>query len=205
MEGSRMRLTQPKCRNYLRVRVLALFFTLLVNHHANATYNIDDSTLYRVSFNDFGVTPDANNPFNDENIKLHQFSSKVVKTEADEADPSKSVFIPDHSDMKLDKLDTAGSEEEQLDTITMLSQHGEKYVCTIPRTDSMDKDKAGGKSPYEGHTALALLEPLFVSKSCAYRLEHYWTYELCHGRFLRQYHEERDGKTVKVFTYSLNC
>ena len=32
-----------------------------------------------------------------------------------------------------------------------------------------------------------------------YRLEHYWTYELCHGRYIRQYHEERDGKNVKVF------
>ena len=40
-------------------------------------------------------------------------------------------------------------------------------------------------------------------QTCAYRLESYWTYELCHGRFLRQYHEERDGKEVKVQEYFL--
>ena len=29
-------------------------------------------------------------------------------------------------------------------------------------------------------------------------MEHYWTYELCHGRYIRQFHEERDGKNIKV-------
>lgn len=28
-------------------------------------------------------------------------------------------------------------------------------------------------------------------------------YELCHGRFIRQYHEERDGKKVKRQEYFL--
>ena len=42
-----------------------------------------------------------------------------------------------------------------------------------------------------------------MSSKCAYRLEHYWTYELCHGKSLRQYHEERDGKNIKVTEYFL--
>ena len=54
------------------------------------------------------------------------------------------------------------------------------------------------KDAYSGPHALSILEKLFVSQACAYRLEHYWTYELCHGRFLRQFHEERDGKKIKV-------
>jgi len=36
-----------------------------------------------------------------------------------------------------------------------------------------------------------------------HRLESYWTYELCHGKHLRQYHEEREGKTIKVQEYFL--
>ena len=48
-----------------------------------------------------------------------------------------------------------------------------------------------------------MLEKLFVSSKCAYRLEHYWTYELCHGKSLRQYHEERDGKNIKLTEYFL--
>jgi endoplasmic reticulum lectin 1 len=54
------------------------------------------------------------------------------------------------------------------------------------------------RESYTGPHALSILEKLFVSQACAYRLEHYWTYELCHGRFLRQFHEERDGKKIKV-------
>ena len=48
-----------------------------------------------------------------------------------------------------------------------------------------------------------MLEKLFVQSKCAYRLEHYWTYELCHGKSLRQYHEERDGKNIKTTEYFL--
>ena len=51
--------------------------------------------------------------------------------------------------------------------------------------------------------ALEILEQLFATQSCAYRLEHYWTYELCHGRYIRQYHEEREGKNVKLTEYTL--
>ena len=31
----------------------------------------------------------------------------------------------------------------------------------------------------------------------------YWTYELCHGKHIRQYHEERDGKLIKMQEYIL--
>ena len=58
-------------------------------------------------------------------------------------------------------------------------------------------------SDYTGPDALGLLEGLFVGSSCAYRAEPYWTYELCHGKHLRQYHEERDGKQIKVQEYFL--
>lgn len=34
-------------------------------------------------------------------------------------------------------------------------------------------------------------------------MESYWTYELCHGRYVQQYHEERDGKKVRVQKYDL--
>ena len=190
-----------KLHNFRCIGLPALFFFLLiVNLNVDASYDIDDSILYRVSFNEFGIKTDLHNDLDKpEEIKLHQFSSTVVPKPGEE-DP-KTVLILDHSDMTLKKLDVAESEDEQLDKITMLSKHGEKYVCTIPRSDNFDKERGGAKGGYEGQTALALLEPLFVSQSCAYRLEHYWTYELCHGRFLRQYHEERDGKNIKVIHF----
>ena len=56
---------------------------------------------------------------------------------------------------------------------------------------------------FQGPSVLQLLERLFVQSQCAYRLEHYWTYELCHGKNLRQYHEEREGKGIKTTEYFL--
>ena len=188
-------------QNFQRIQLHTLFFLLIISLNADASYDIDDAILYRISFNGVDTKTSQNNDLGQatpgEEIKLSQFTSTVIKPELSQEAP-KTVFIPDHSDMKLKRTDEADSKDESLNTITMLSRHGEKYICTIPHTDNVDNAKGIGKGGYNGQTALALLEPLFVSQSCAYRLEHYWTYELCHGRFLRQYHEEREGKTVKV-------
>lgn len=53
------------------------------------------------------------------------------------------------------------------------------------------------KNHYAGPGPLELIEPLFVSPVCSYRVESYWTYEVCHGSHIRQYHEEREGKPSK--------
>ena len=36
-----------------------------------------------------------------------------------------------------------------------------------------------------------------------YRIEAYWTYEICHGYHVKQFHEDRDGKVVKLQEYFL--
>ena len=196
MKTTTVTITYKRLRRFVQ---LSFFLHLLLTLKVDATYDIDDATLYRVSFNEFGAKTGLNGDLDQkipDEIKLHGFSSKVKEPEPGLGVPS--TVIPDHTDMKLKNPAASDFEEdEEVDTIPMLTRHGEKYVCTIPRTDGNDKER-DNKNTYEGQTALALLEPLFVSQSCAYRLEHYWTYELCHGRFLRQYHEERDGKTIKV-------
>ena len=50
---------------------------------------------------------------------------------------------------------------------------------------------------------LDLISPLFTSSICSYRIESYWTYEVCHGNHIKQYHEERDGKITKLQEYYL--
>jgi len=87
-----------------------------------------------------------------------------------------------------------------LQTVTMTTSHNEKYVCQLPMEESREESK---NEEYTGPSVLQLLERLFVQSNCAYRLEHYWTYELCHGKNLRQYHEEREGKGIKTTEYFL--
>lgn len=71
----------------------------------------------------------------------------------------------------------------------------------LPITMQSDKDqdlKPSSKS------AVELLSSLLLKKVCAYRLESFWTYELCHGKHIRQYHEEKaPGGKVKIQEYYL--
>ncbi|XP_046739343.1 endoplasmic reticulum lectin 1 isoform X3 [Diprion similis] len=78
--------------------------------------------------------------------------------------------------------------------------NNEQYHCLIPDTTEQEYDNG---ETYAGPNPIEILLPLFVQSSCSYRLESYWTYELCHGRYVRQYHEEREGKKVKVQEYYL--
>ncbi|KAF3842220.1 hypothetical protein F7725_024171 [Dissostichus mawsoni] len=64
---------------------------------------------------------------------------------------------------------------------------------------TLDDDKE-----YTGPTPGELLEPLFKRSSCSYRIESYWTYEVCHGKHIRQYHEEKEtGQKISVQEYFL--
>lgn len=80
------------------------------------------------------------------------------------------------------------------------STRGEAYDCNIPPLKVEEDSKSG---PYTGPNPFDLLSPLFTAGSCSYRIESYWTYEVCHGNYIKQYHEERDGKNVKLQEYYL--
>lgn len=76
----------------------------------------------------------------------------------------------------------------------------ETYKCTIPNIDNKESEKSDA---YNGPAPFDLISTLFSSTSCSYRIESYWTYEICHGSYIKQFHEEREGKTMKVQEYSL--
>merc|ERR1719295_169817 len=112
-----------------------------------------------------------------------------------EAEEEKSKDTDKNPSSAIEELD------EDLETITMTTRHNEKFVCTLPKTrmgHNIDLD-----SKHSGQTPLDYLEPLLLQQPCTHRLDHYWTYELCHGKILRQYHEERDGSKVKKTEYIL--
>uniref|UniRef100_I3JU07 Endoplasmic reticulum lectin n=1 Tax=Oreochromis niloticus TaxID=8128 RepID=I3JU07_ORENI len=76
-----------------------------------------------------------------------------------------------------------------------LVSHHSCCICLVPQDDEKEY---GGPSPGE------LLEPLFKRSSCSYRIESYWTYEVCHGKHVRQYHEEKEtSQKISVQEYFL--
>lgn len=81
------------------------------------------------------------------------------------------------------------------EAITVISHAQEKYQCHLPKLTK--KDELEDSSALET-SAIEYLEPLFNGDVCSYRIESYWTYEICHGNYIKQYHEERDGKVSKM-------
>lgn len=58
--------------------------------------------------------------------------------------------------------------------VRMRTANNEEYWCSLPRLESASEEAS---EPYDGKSALEILGQLFATQSCAYRLEHYWTYE----------------------------
>jgi endoplasmic reticulum lectin 1 len=85
--------------------------------------------------------------------------------------------------------------QPESENIVVTSQGQEKYQCHLPKLAK--KDDLEDPSTLET-SALDYLEPLFTGDVCSYRIESYWTYEICHGNYIKQYHEERDGKNTKM-------
>ncbi|EYC15853.1 hypothetical protein Y032_0035g3002 [Ancylostoma ceylanicum] len=74
-------------------------------------------------------------------------------------------------------------------SLRISTQNNENYICKMPEAP---KTRAEDISTYKGPTPVELLAPVYKEKLCSYRVEPYWSYELCHGRYIVQYHEEKD-------------
>lgn len=105
------------------------------------------------------------------------------------------VNWPGRDGNELFDLPDGGSE-----SMFVTTSRNEKYKCLLPTVKEKSKDSDVW---YEGPNALEVLAPLFSQSSCSYRLESYWTYEVCHGQYVRQYHEDREGNKVKTQEYFL--
>ncbi|XP_013372980.1 PREDICTED: endoplasmic reticulum lectin 1 [Chinchilla lanigera] len=98
-------------------------------------------------------------------------------------------------------LPTTGVLYKEDNYVIMTTTHKEKYKCILPLVTSGDEEE---EKDYKGPNPRELLEPLFKQSSCSYRIESYWTYEVCHGKHIRQYHEEKEtGQKINIHEYYL--
>ncbi|XP_034950464.1 endoplasmic reticulum lectin 1 isoform X2 [Chelonus insularis] len=89
---------------------------------------------------------------------------------------------------------------DQFEEYPITTANKENYTCRIR---SVKKQVKESDQPYTGPNPIELLSPMFNQKLCSFKLDTYWTYEICHGRYVRQYHEEREEKKVNVLEFYL--
>ncbi|KAG1681948.1 Endoplasmic reticulum lectin 1 [Nymphon striatum] len=76
--------------------------------------------------------------------------------------------------------------------VIMKTARNEKYACYIPN-NRVSEQEAGSSEDPNPYTLLATAFKASQVSPCSYRLESYWTYEVCHGRYVRQYHENKEN------------
>ncbi|KAK7076831.1 hypothetical protein SK128_026987 [Halocaridina rubra] len=91
-------------------------------------------------------------------------------------------------------------ESLEYEKLLMTTSNNEQFHCLVPVNIGENNDDG---DQYKGPSAISLLMPLFQKQTCNLRLESYWTYELCHGSHLKQYRDEREGKTTRSHEYIL--
>ncbi|XP_013149234.1 PREDICTED: endoplasmic reticulum lectin 1 isoform X2 [Papilio polytes] len=106
---------------------------------------------------------------------------------------------PGEKDGLYETIDKANKPKVK-EVIQVMTSEKEKYECHLPEVQS---NEAMDIAEYDGPSPISLLNPLFTQKVCSFRLDSYWSYEICHGRYIKQYHEERDGKEVRTQEFYL--
>ena len=87
-----------------------------------------------------------------------------------------------------------GPEQHRLPSTVMTKKSGKQYRCYLPRSSNVSEPV---QPPIPSLQQLgSLLRPL--TDSCFYRLEGWWTYELCFMKSMRQFHQEKIQSTAGV-------
>ncbi|RMZ95459.1 endoplasmic reticulum lectin 1 isoform X1 [Brachionus plicatilis] len=95
--------------------------------------------------------------------------------------------------------------KKNVELINLKTINNENFKCAVPiNTDNqLNFDQSSESDLNRIHTS-SLLSEFHQRKLCSYRIESYWIYELCHGNFVRQYHETKTaGKVIISGEYFL--
>jgi len=123
------------------------------------------------------------------------------------------AFVDDFKDPKyIVALRTKASDQaiiEDANTVMMTDKNGQRFACQLP---VLHEERGGEDESFEpispdGATTTAdknrpkspgeLLDSL--GNACFYRVEGWWTYELCYNQHVRQFHQERDTLMSEFF------
>ena len=94
--------------------------------------------------------------------------------------PSSSSYSSSSTSSSSSSSSPSSEGEEWLQ---ILSTDDEAFRCSIPKPRGTPHERS---QAYDGPSPLSILNDLFQKGSCSYRIESYWTYEVCHGKYVRQ-------------------
>lgn len=74
----------------------------------------------------------------------------------------------------------------------MTTKFGQEYQCSLPENSYLTEHAESDETEQEAPNVLKLLEPL-RSLPCLTKTRNWWTYEICYGKSIKQFHVE-NGK-----------
>lgn len=81
------------------------------------------------------------------------------------------------------------------ETIVLKTKDSEEYSCQLPVAPEHAYTL---KTALDAPTARSIVSKLETGEVCSYRVDSYWIYEICHGKHIKQFHEQRDVNNKKV-------
>jgi len=179
----------PSCGGAVYFIKWLLFFATLFSQHSSHHWS-------SLAFRDGKIVNEGNTLFHMQWSQGGDLFKWGAEKATDIPSSSSSSSTPD-SDPTPDSSSSTNTE----DWIQILSVDDEPYQCSLPKSRGSSRERS---QVYSGPTPLSILKELFEKGSCSYRIESYWTYEVCHGKYVRQYHESKDsGKQTNMQEYIL--
>ncbi|VDD91601.1 unnamed protein product [Enterobius vermicularis] len=108
-----------------------------------------------------------------------------------------------------DEFDSSKVLEKGKNNLVMTSQYGQKFICTLPAPPKKKEEKEGSheQENLPPNTIAKIVSAGFYTKKCTNREFLWWTYEVCYGSEIKQYHVEAAGtvtSTVSLGFFSKN-
>ncbi|PAV66752.1 hypothetical protein WR25_10492 isoform I [Diploscapter pachys] len=82
------------------------------------------------------------------------------------------------------------------------TKSNEQFTCRLP-IGTGENDAENELINYDGPSPKELLEKIYKEKKCSFLIDTYWTYELCHGKYVVQFHEQMTVRGVYKTEYYL--
>lgn len=93
-------------------------------------------------------------------------------------------------------------EENKENNVIMTTQYGQKFICTLPvlSLKKVEAEIVSDQQELPANTVAKVVSAGFYMKKCTKREIAWWTYEVCYGSEIKQYHVEVTGTVTSTMS-----